>query len=266
MKELHRQGVRVRSRRIGRGTGYEIVPIGERRKRASSDPFAARRARADPFARRSPRTVPVRRHEPEYRARPVSAYGNPQYYRRAVPNRSGQYPVSSSYHGPKTSISGKIVDWNEQRMIRKHQEKLKEIEYKKSLTETNEKMKQERVAREREEIAKMRIKQDNKDRLRAEAEKFKEEQRIKTIEENRRKREQEETLKIAKQGHGGPTPEEQRERHRDEAQRLATQNRGGQSSYEYHGEAPIRETPEGSRKITAADIQQARVNMIEEGE
>jgi hypothetical protein len=225
MKELHRQGVRVRSRKIG-GGGYEIVPIGERRKRAISDPFS-RKSRADPFARSAPRTVPVRRHTPEYRARPITAHGNPQYYRRVIPDRRYQSPESpAGYHGPKTSISGKIVDWNERRQIKKHQEKLKEIELKKSLESSNESLKQERIAQERTEAAR----QVEKNRLHEEAVRFEREQQAERLRSN---------APIKQDWHGGQV-----------------------ASMPQKAETAPRQEPKASQ----AQIQEARVNMIEEGE
>jgi hypothetical protein len=151
LKELHRQGFKVRSTKI-EGDGFRVSPVGSLRstRRSVSRGYrpAVRAARQTGYR---PQLSSSGRYA-SMRGRYVPVGGSGRVRRMGPPprpmNYAGGYPSSNA--GP--TFGKRISDWAKQRRSNQEKAAKDEVERKRILHETEEKLKQDRIAKERAEV------------------------------------------------------------------------------------------------------------------
>jgi hypothetical protein len=131
LKEFHKQGVAVRSKKIG-DDGYLLSPVGSVQKKRTRPSLGYRPRTVYPR-----RTIQVRRAPPRLGVTPHLSPYQPHY---------GSRPRIGS-----PTIGQRFGQWIRERAERKEQEQKNQIEQKKTEHRINEKMKNERIAQEHTE-------------------------------------------------------------------------------------------------------------------
>jgi hypothetical protein len=168
LKSLHTSGFKVRSRKNTDGS-WNVSTVGYMRpsRRQTVSRGIRPQVRAARMEGGGGRYRPIRGRYIPIRGRYVRYPSN--MHRAPMGGYSGGYMGGPSFRpvrGSGKSMYQKLADWQKQRMKDRQERIKKESEWKKTEQEVNEKMKQDRIAKEREEATQQIKRNQEKDRLR----------------------------------------------------------------------------------------------------
>jgi hypothetical protein len=167
LKELHRQGVRVRSTKI-EGDGFRVAPVGNLRQKRRSVYRGYRPAvRAARQTGYRPQSSPSGRYA-SMRGRYVPVGGNVRMRRMGPPPRPMNYAGGYPYGNTGPTFGKRLSDWAKQRRSNQEKAAKDEVERKRVMQETEEKLRQDRITKEREEVQAQLRQQETTARLQQE--------------------------------------------------------------------------------------------------